>query len=121
MRFRLNLKSDINENTSFYGRLVFDNQTEMRTYYSNTTYSGEDRVVDFTRKNFANTGAQLTYGRFTQQMDTVGGYWMLTNGGVDGVKVLAGNKVKVEAGFADYSSITCGNVGFSDWETFISI
>lgn len=106
MRFRLNLKSDINENTSFYGRVVLDNQAEMGTYYSNTTYSGEDRVhvadVAFTRKNFANTGAQLTYGRFTQQMDTVGGYWMFTNGGVDGVKVLAGNKVKVEAGFANF-------------------
>ncbi|WP_312422121.1 hypothetical protein [Anaerospora hongkongensis] len=106
MRFRLNFRSDVNENTSFYGRLVLNNQAEMGTFYSNTIYSGEDRVhvadVAFTRKNFANTGAQVTYGRFTQQMDTVGGYWMFTNGGVDGVKVLAGNKVKVEAGFANF-------------------
>jgi hypothetical protein len=106
MRFRLNLKSDINENTSFYGRIVLDNQAEMGTFYSNTSYAGEDRVhvsdVAFTRRNFANTGAQLTYGRFTQQMDTVGGYWMFTNGGVDGVKILAGNKLKVETGFANF-------------------
>ncbi|SFL55022.1 hypothetical protein [Pelosinus propionicus] len=100
-RFRLNLNADLNENTSFYGRLVGLNQNEFGTY-SNS--SGLDRfnVADaaITTKNFY--GTSLTVGRFSQQMD-VGGYWMNTSGGVDGMKVTAGNKLKVTAGFANFS------------------
>jgi hypothetical protein len=100
-RFRLNLKADLNENTSFYGRLVGLNQNEFGTYNNS---SGLDRfnVADaaFTTKNFY--GTNLTIGRFSQQMD-VFGYWMNTSGGVDGIKVTTGNKLKVTTGFANFS------------------
>lgn len=100
-RFRLNLNADLNENTSFYGRLVGLNQNEFGTYNNS---AGADRfnVADaaFTTKDFF--GTQLTIGRFSQQMD-VGGYWMNTSGGVDGAKFTAGNKLKVTAGFANFS------------------
>ncbi len=64
----MNLNADLNENTSFYGRLVGLNQNEFGTY-SNS--SGLDRfnVADaaITTKNFY--GTSLTVGRFSQQMD----------------------------------------------------
>ncbi len=101
-RFRLNLNADLNENTSFYGRLVGLNQNEFGTYNNS---SGLDRfnVADaaFTTKNFY--GSEFTIGRFSQQMDVVGGYWMYTSGGVDGAKITVGNKLKVTAGFANFS------------------
>jgi hypothetical protein len=107
MRFRLSAKADVSENTSFFSRIVFDNQAEAGTFYStdSSTYTGLDRVhaseFNFTSKNFA-PGMQLTYGRFAQQMDVMG-YWMLTGGGVDGAKISMGNKLKVEAGYADFA------------------
>ncbi len=100
-RLRINFKADVNDTTSFYGRFVGLNQGELGTY---NTSSQLDRfhVADaaFTTKDFY--GTTITVGRFSQQMDIVGGYWMNTTGGVDGVKISAGKELKVTAGFANF-------------------
>ncbi|HWR06318.1 S-layer homology domain-containing protein [Sporomusa sp.] len=109
-RFRINMSAEVNADTSFYGRIVALNHNELGTYKTSTD---NDRlnVADaaFTTRNFY--GTTVTVGRFSQQMDP-GGYWMNTTGGVDGIKVTAGNKLKVTAGFANfgpYSAMQKGN------------
>ncbi|HWR42301.1 S-layer homology domain-containing protein [Sporomusa sp.] len=110
-RFRINMNADINADTSFYGRIVALNHSEMGTY---KTSNDADRmnVADaaFTTKNFY--GTTVTVGRFSQQMDP-GGYWMNTTGGVDGIKVTAGNKLKVTAGFANFGPYSAMQKGIT--------
>lgn len=99
-RVRIYFKSDLNDNTSFYGRIVGLNNAEMGTYKTSTD-TDRFSVADaaFTTKDFC--GTTLTVGRFSQTMDP-GGYWMNTSGGVDGFKVMAGKVLKVTAGFANF-------------------
>jgi len=102
-RFRLNMTSNVNDNTSFYGRFMVLNHNEMGTYNTavNDTQLDRFNVTDaaFTTKNFL--GTSLTVGRFSQVMGQTT-YFMNTVGGVDGAKIVAGNKVKVTAGFANF-------------------
>ncbi|TWH52081.1 S-layer homology domain-containing protein [Sporomusa sp. KB1] len=99
-RLRFNLKADINDNTSFYGRFVGLNHSEMGTY---KTSNDADRfnVADAALTTKGVYGTTVTVGRFSQIMDP-GGYWMNTTGGVDGFKVTAGKMLKVTAGFANF-------------------
>lgn len=99
-RFRLNMNTSINDNISFYGRFVALNHNKMGAY----NYKDTDRfnVADAALTVHDFYGTDLTVGRFSQQMDLYG-YWMSTTGGVDGVKLTAGNKLKITAGYANFA------------------
>lgn len=99
-RFRLNLAADVNENTSFFGRIGYQQETvgvEQKPF--------EVMVSQFTTKNIFNTGATLTAGRFGQWIDTLG-YTHTTNAATDGVKIAFGKDLKVEMGIANYGKAT---------------
>lgn len=100
-RFRLNMTADVNENTSFYGRLMLMNHTEMGAN------EGSGRMTDaaFTTKNAFGTDSIATVGRFSQKFMATG-YWADTLGMVDGAKVTVGNKLKVTTGFANWTQAT---------------
>ena len=100
-RFRLNLNADVNENTSFYGRFVGMNHNEMGTAGD----KDEAYIADanFTTKNIFNTGLTATAGRYSQFLGSTG-LLADTTGGIDGIKLTAGNALKVTAGFADFST-----------------
>jgi hypothetical protein len=103
-RLRLNINSQVNGNTDFYGRFIGLNNSEMGTYHT-TGDADRFNVADaaFTTKNLFNTANTLvTVGRFSQRLGQLG-YFMDTAGGVEGLKVTAGNKLRLTAGFANFS------------------
>lgn len=98
-RLRLNVNANINDDTSFYGRFEAMNNND----FGSTGNEDHTRIIDaaLTSKNVFGTGANATYGRFSQGLQTLG-YFVDTDGMVDGIKIIAGNKVKVTAGYADF-------------------
>lgn len=100
-RFRLNMNADVNANTSFYGRFVVMDHNDFGSLDAN-----KDQIADaaFTTKNPFGLDATTTVGRFSQKFLNLG-YFMDTTGLVDGVKATVGNKVKVTAGYADFSPV----------------
>jgi len=97
-RMRLNMTADVNENTSFFGRLQY-----MQEDVGTSATAGSLYVPNMllTTKNAFNTGATLAAGRMDLKLDTLG-YAYGPNGMVDGVKVSAGNQVKVAVGYANF-------------------
>jgi hypothetical protein len=98
-RFRLNMDANINDNTSFYGRIMIPHTAEG----ANNNLVLSDAAM--TTKDVFNSGATATIGRFSQALDPVG-YYLGTTGLVDGAKIIAGNKFKVTVGMADFSQAT---------------
>nr|WP_092074246.1 putative porin [Dendrosporobacter quercicolus]NSL49147.1 putative porin [Dendrosporobacter quercicolus DSM 1736]SDM85412.1 S-layer homology domain-containing protein [Dendrosporobacter quercicolus] len=98
-RFRLNLNADVNENTSFYGRFVGLNHNETGSSTKDGAFVADAAL---TTKNLFNTGLTSTVGRFSQYLGSTG-LLADTTGGVDGLKLSAGNTFKVTAGIADVS------------------
>lgn len=98
-RFRLNLKADVNENTSFYGRFIGLSHNELGSSSKDDAFVAD---ASLTTKDVFNTGLTSTVGRFSQYLGSTG-LLADTTGGVDGIKLSAGNVFKVTAGFADFS------------------
>jgi len=102
-RVRLNFNADVNANTSFYGRYIILNHNEFGTGNSATASTDEFTDAAFTTKNLLGTSnTATTFGRFSQKFLTLG-YFSDTTGLVDGAKITFGNKLKVTAGFANFS------------------
>lgn len=98
-RIRLNVNANINSNTSFFGRLESMNNND----FGSTAENDQTRIIDaaLTTKNPFGLNLTATYGRFSQSLQTLG-YFVDTDGMVDGLVVNAGNKVEVTAGYADF-------------------
>lgn len=114
-RLRINMTANVNENTSFYGRFVGLNTTEMGTY---TGAAGDKTFVSdaaLTTKNILNSGASVTVGRFSQYLGQTGTL-ADTTGMVDGIKFGFGNKVKTTVGYADFAGAdsTLGDTAFAE-------
>lgn len=122
-RFRINMNAQVNENTSFYGRIIALNHNEMGKgplsvvtkknadgALTEATLSGggENLFVSdaaFTTKNPFGLGVDATVGRFSQKFGQTG-YWMDSTGRIDGAKVSFGKVLKVTAGFANFDANT---------------
>ncbi len=101
-RLRINFNADVNDKTSFYGRFMILNHQEFGTA-SNIADTNEVTDAAFTTKNILGTSnTETTLGRFSQKFLTTG-YFVDTIGLVDGAKITVGNKLKVTAGFANFS------------------
>lgn len=107
-RLRLNVDANINKATSFYGRFEAMNNND----FGSTGDEDRTRIIDaaLTSKNVFGTGAEVTYGRFSQGLQTLG-YFMDTDGMVDGVRATAGNKLQVTAGYADFAPMLAYDKG----------
>ncbi|GBG58020.1 S-layer protein [Sporomusaceae bacterium FL31] len=114
-RFILNMSANVNENTSFSGKLMTNgHQTLGDNDSGNVGYADQDgnvRVAEMalTTKNVLDTGTAVTVGRFSQKVGTTG-YLLATTGMVDGIKAAFGNKVKVQTGFANFKNATTNSI-----------
>jgi len=100
-RFRVNMVADVNDNTTFNGRFVVNHNEQ------GTTGSDDAKVAiaAFTTKDVFNTGVTSTIGRYAEFLGQTG-YLVDTTGTgmVDGVKITAGNALKVTVGYADFGA-----------------
>ncbi|SDF72604.1 S-layer homology domain-containing protein [Sporolituus thermophilus] len=101
-RFRINMNAQVNENTSFYGRVIAMDHNEMGTTTKENLYISD---AAFTTKNPFGLGVDATVGRFSQKFGQTG-YWMDSTGRIDGAKVSFGKVLKVTAGFANFDANT---------------
>ncbi|WP_425058189.1 hypothetical protein SCACP_28380 [Sporomusa carbonis] len=109
-RFQINMNAKVNDSTSFYGRLQMLNYYELGTTDTAPAQGAPTGTVDtpkvtdaaLTTQNLFNTGIAATYGRFSQKILATG-YWADTTGMIDGIKLDAGNKLKVTASFANWN------------------
>lgn len=113
-RLRLNMKAQVNEDVSFYGRFMAMNHNEFGTTAADdndadgldaTADNDITKIVDanFTFKNFLNSDITAVVGRFSQKFLTVG-HICDSVGMVDGAKVAFGDKVKMTLGYADFDA-----------------
>ena len=103
-RLRLDMNADINENTSFFGRVTVLNDNKMGTAGDGDRLFISDAA--FTTKNIFNSEkTSVTVGRFTQAFLATG-YWADTPGLVDGIKFDVGNKLKATIGYGSFKAVT---------------
>jgi hypothetical protein len=108
-RLILGLGANVNENTSFSGKIMTDGHRALGD--SDEAAGKVNGVRDglvvsemaLTTKNVLGTGSAVTVGRFSQKIGQTG-YFLATTGQVDGIKAAFGNKVKVQAGFANFKN-----------------
>lgn len=100
-RFRINMTAAVNENTTFNGRFAMNHNEQ------GTTGSDDAKVAiaSLTTKNVFNSGVTSTVGRYAEFLGQTG-YLVDTTGTgmVDGVKVTAGNALKMTVGYADFAA-----------------
>ncbi|MGI6092264.1 MAG: putative porin [Negativicutes bacterium] len=101
-RFRLNMTAAVNDDTTFTGRFVGMAHNEFGTNSNDRAYTG---IASFTTKDVLNSGVTTTVGRYGEFLGQTG-YLMDTTGYglVDGIKAVAGNKLKVTVGYADFQA-----------------
>lgn len=106
-RLRLNLAADVNENTTFFGRIGYAQEN------IDAGYAGMNKLEvitsQFTTKNIFNTGATLVAGRQGVAIDTLQ-YALTTNAMTDAVKVAFGKDLKVSVGIGNFSKAWVGTV-----------
>lgn len=108
-RLILGLSADVNDTTSFSGKIMTNGHRPLGDNDDTTTDSknggNELRVAEMalTTKNVLNSGSAVTVGRFSQKIGTTG-YFLATTGMVDGIKASFGKQVKVQAGFASFKN-----------------
>lgn len=108
-RLILGLSANVNDSTSFSGKLMTDGHQALgdadAAYVSGANDRDSVQVAEMalTTKDMLGTGSAVTAGRFSQKIGTTG-YFLATTGMVDGIKASFGNKVKVTTGFANFKN-----------------
>ena len=107
-RLRLFMNADINENTTFFGKIMAMEHTKMGVTGDPALGGDRLKVLDaaFTTKNmFGNKDISATVGRFSQFFLTTGN-WGSTPGRTDGAKFVIGSgKLKTTLGYASFNTI----------------
>ncbi|MEG6585059.1 S-layer homology domain-containing protein [Dendrosporobacter sp. 1207_IL3150] len=111
-RLILGLSANVNDNTSFTGKIMTNGHRPLGdddTTATDQTGGNEMKIAEMalTTKNVLNTGAAVTVGRYSQKIGATG-YFLATTGMVDGVKASFGNKVKTTVGYANFKNAIAG-------------